>query len=210
MLLNRLGFQTGCPRQLLKRIPTPIHSSCHLQCVIARSMMSQVEDARALRPAAQKLSIYLPRDKKNRIDTHLLALVRIQVLTRSPSKYGRTLTLVVPPYKLHRVLVLARHASHHHARILYKSSILHLRSLHISTNAPNPIPTHRSNRSPCGNTLAHLRHIITRGSPTDLTSGRCTSHRHAKGSRTTSLTVVWSISMGHQLRRSRNLYSSAC
>lgn len=206
MLLNKLGFQTGYPRQLLRRIVIPIHLPCRPQCATARSMMSQVEGSSALRPAARKLSICLLRDRKNHIGTHLL--VRVQPLTRSPSKCGRTPTLVVPPYKLHHILVLAQHASHHHARKLYKSSIRHLQLLHIITNAPSLILIHRSNRSPCGNT--HLRHIIIRSSPTDLTSGRCTTHLRAQGSRITCLTVVCSISMGHQLRRSRNLSSSAC
>lgn len=206
MLLNRLGFQTGCPRQLPKRIPTLIHSPCRPRCATAHSMMIQVKDGSALRPAARKHSIYLPQDKKNHMGTYLL--VRVQVLTRSLPKCGRTPTLVVPRYKPHRrILVLARHASHHRVHILYKSSTRHLRPLHISTNARSLIPTRRSNRSLYGNT--HLRYIIIRSSPTDLTSGRYTSHLRVKGSRTTSLTLGWSISMGHQLRRSRNLCSSA-
>lgn len=206
MLLNKLGFQTGYLRQLLRRIVIPIHSSCRPQCATAHSMMSQVEDSSALRPAVRKLSMHLLRDRKNHIGTHLL--VRVQALTCSPSKHGRTPTLVVPPYKLHHILVLAQHASHHHARKLYKSSIRHLRLLHIIINAPSLIPIRRNNRSPCGNT--HLRHIIIRSSPTDLTSGRCTTHLRARGSRTTRPTLVCSISMGHQLRRSRSLCSSAC
>lgn len=207
MLLNRLGFQTGYPKQLPMRIPTLIHSPCRPQCATAHSMMSQVGGGSALRPAARKLSIYLPRDKKNHMGTYLL--VRVQALTRSLPKCGRTLTLVVPRYKQHRpILVLARHANHHRVRILYRSSTRHQRSLHISNNAPSLIPTRRSNRSLCGST--HLRYIIIRNSPTDLTSGRYTSHLRVRGSRTTSLTLGWSISMGHQLKRSRNLCSSAC
>lgn len=209
MLLSRLGFQTGSPRHLPKLIHTPIHLPCRQQCVTARFTTNQTADGSALCPAAQCLEIYLPRDKKSPIGTHLLVLpIRGHVLTRSQSTFGPTLTLVVLPYTLHRVLVLARRTIHHHARITYKSSIRQLRPLRISTIAPNPILTHRSSHNPCGNT--HLRRIITRNSPTDLTSEQFTFRLHAQGNRTTSLTVIWSISMGHPLRRSRRLCSSAC